>query len=162
MDSEPKNNPSCLSCISNILTFGRKIDSDKRLASAYLSYHVGRFSSLVGSAMLLFGLLIKFVYLGDKRPLISIMVTIIVFGSVAAILFGSIAIFWSAGKGRKAQLRYEEERKLRPGSAMSDYSFAANPNDQSTRSASSPNQSFMYVSPPLTALYGSTTEPRIN
>lgn len=87
-------------------------DQDRRLATSYPAYIVGRWLALIGSCLLLLGLLIKFILL-DRKGAVDILTLVIISISLVGIGVGALCIFWSARQARKAQLQYEDERRLR-------------------------------------------------
>jgi len=118
-------------------------DPDRRLVTAYKSYIAGRALALLGSVALLVALLVKFIML-DAKGSVNIVILVAISGSFAGIIIGALLIFWAAGRAKRVQSEYEDQRQLRPESAISNISFGSNSERNLIH-----QQNFMYVTPPL-------------
>lgn len=105
------------------------VNGDKRLASSYPSFLLGRMLSLTGSISLLIGLFFRFIFMGDDGVAKSIPFTIIGV-SIAMVVVGAVLVIWSAHKSKGARKLYDQDlisnqkpRDCRPDSGLSSGSF---------------------------------------
>lgn len=109
-DDAISGKPRACGCCGGWLLATR--DQDRRLATSYTAYAVGRWLSLLGSCLLLIGLLIKFMFL-TRSGAVDILVLIMIVMAVGGVSLGAIMIIWSASRARHAQRQYQDERHLR-------------------------------------------------
>lgn len=104
-------------------------NGDKRLASSYPSFLLGRILSLTGSISLLVGLIFRYFFMGDDGAAKSIPFTIIG-ASILMIVVGATLVIWSAHKSQVARKLHDQDlipnqksRDVRPGSGLSSGSY---------------------------------------
>ena len=104
-------------------------NGDRRLASSYPSFLLGRILSLTGSIFLLVGLFFRFIFMGRDGPAKSIPFTIIG-ASIIMIAVGAMLVIWSAHKSQTARKLHDQDliqnqkpQDGRPGSGLSSGSF---------------------------------------
>lgn len=156
-EHEEMRDKSRYMCCSRLVNFDRPADS--RLVSSYAPYQFGRYLAICGSIGLLLGLLLKFIFFENKHLIYLTAITIICL-SLLAIMFGAVAICWSAHQAKSAQTVYEDDRRLRPDSVMSTTSYlsegSSNRNSTTVPTSSNANRTdFMFVSSPLSTLNSS-------
>lgn len=132
--SMSSSSASC-SWFRRALGLTRSRDIDKRLASSYTSFHVGRFLAIAGSLTLLGGLFLKFLMLHDEK-FWSVITWFAASTGLVFIFIGAGLVLWAAlVKAQKARQEFEEKlhsgkvlptNKLRPSSALSSSSFHSN------------------------------------
>ncbi len=98
---------------------------DRKLLSSYPVYHIGRFFSIIGSGVIAFGLLCKFIFAEEAKsttPIITITVSSVGCGIFAiGVVFLAIAVY----KSQMAVLKHKKEEKKR-----TNQSGQQNSNDQ--------------------------------
>ena len=92
-------------------------NGDKRLASSYASFLLGRILSLSGSICLLMGLFFRFIFMGDDGAAKSVPFTIIG-TSIVMIVVGASLVIWSAHKSQEARKRYDQDMIQKPRDAQ--------------------------------------------
>ena len=121
-----------------LLGLNRSRNIDKRLASSYASFHVGRFLAIAGSLTLLGGLFLKFLMLHDEQ-FWSIITWFTASAGLVFIFIGAGLVLWAAlVEAQRARKEFEgnllsggttstqknsSSNKLRPPSALSSSSF---------------------------------------
>ena len=121
-----------------LLGLNRSRNIDKRLASSYASFHIGRFLAIAGSLTLLGGLFLKFLMLHDEQ-FWSIITWFTASAGLVLIFIGAGLVLWAAlVEAQRARKEFEENlhsggttstqknssnNKLRPSSALSSSSF---------------------------------------
>ena len=92
-------------------------NGDKRLASSYASFLLGRLLSLCGSISLLVGLLFRFLFLDEDGPAKSVPFAIIG-ASFLVIVVGVSLVIWSARKSQAARRRHDKQRMMQTTAAV--------------------------------------------
>lgn len=121
-----------------LLGLNRSRNKDKRLASSYASFHVGRFLAIAGSLTLLGGLFLKFFMLHGEQ-FWSIITWFTASAGLVVIFIGAGLVLWAAlVEAQRARKEFEgnlhsggttstqkgsSNNKLRPPSALSSSSF---------------------------------------
>ena len=85
---------------------------DKRFLRAHIIFHVGKFCLLTGSALLVFGLLCKFIFAEETRNTIPKITVIISSIGCTAFTFGLICVgiaFCKSQKARNEQINGPKE-----------------------------------------------------
>lgn len=134
--SEGSSSSNSCSWFRRLLGLHRSRNIDKRLASSFTSFHVGRFLAITGSLTLLGGLFLKFLMLHDEK-FWSIITWFAASAGLVLIFIGAALVLWAAlVKAQQARKEFEEKLhssklatstgKLRPPSALSSSSFNSN------------------------------------
>ena len=100
-------------------------DGDKRLASSYPSFIIGKLLSIVGSIGLLVGLTLKFFFLDDEGTM-RVISYFIACCSLVVFSIGAFLVIWATlYKSQKARKEFDCERSGggRPASTLSSASF---------------------------------------
>ena len=93
---------------------------DKRFLRAHIIFHVGKFCLLTGSALLVFGLLCKFIFAEETRNTIPKITVIISSIGCTAFTFGLICVgiaFCKSQKARNEQINDEPKESTSKESA---------------------------------------------
>jgi hypothetical protein len=103
------------------------VNGDKRLASSYTSFVLGRVLSIAGSSLLLVGLFFRFIFMSNDGAAKSIPFTIIG-ASIVMIVVGATLVIWSAHKSQVARKLHDQDllpnnKTVRPDSGLSSGSF---------------------------------------
>jgi hypothetical protein len=93
------------------------VDGDKRLASSYPSFVIGKLLSLIGSFGLLAGLTLRFFFLEDANVMRVISYFVVVASLVIFGIGAFLVIYATVYKTNKARKQFEYERTGKSGSS---------------------------------------------
>ena len=116
-------------------------NGDKRLASSYASFVIGKLLSLIGSIGLLAGLTLRFFFLEDENVM-RVISYFVVIASVFVFGIGAFLVIWTTlYKSQKARAQFDYERTGkplsggRPASTLSSSSFQSQSSGFLTKNA---------------------------
>jgi hypothetical protein len=86
---------------------------DQKLLSSHPVYHVGRFFSIIGSGVIAFGLLCKFIFAEEAKSTIPIITITVSSVGCAIFALGVVFLAIAAYRTQMAVLRHKKEEKNR-------------------------------------------------